>query len=87
MNRVRSKDGAAIAWERSGNGPALIVVDGALCSVACKHCFQRHRFAPVCGEFPRQLAVAEPRQRIRYRERVSFPLLLGWASLQEFVGG
>jgi pimeloyl-ACP methyl ester carboxylesterase len=34
MNRVRSKDGTAIAWERSGSGPALIVVDGALCSRA-----------------------------------------------------
>jgi pimeloyl-ACP methyl ester carboxylesterase len=27
-----SKDGTAIAYERSGHGPALILVDGALCS-------------------------------------------------------
>jgi len=32
MNRVRSKDGTLIAYERSGAGPALILVDGALCS-------------------------------------------------------
>jgi pimeloyl-ACP methyl ester carboxylesterase len=34
MSEVRSKDGTAIAYERSGNGPALILVDGALCSRA-----------------------------------------------------
>jgi pimeloyl-ACP methyl ester carboxylesterase len=34
MNHVRSKDGTTIAFERSGNGPALILVDGALCSRA-----------------------------------------------------
>jgi pimeloyl-ACP methyl ester carboxylesterase len=34
MNQVRSKDGTPIAFERLGNGPALIVVDGALCSRA-----------------------------------------------------
>jgi len=34
MSRVRSKDGTTIAYERSGNGPALILVDGALCSRA-----------------------------------------------------
>src|SRR6185436_15228972 len=34
MNRVLSKDGTAIAYERSGQGPALILVDGALCSRA-----------------------------------------------------
>ncbi|HEX5110851.1 MAG TPA: alpha/beta hydrolase [Vicinamibacterales bacterium] len=32
MEQVVSKDGTAIAFERSGNGPALILVDGALCS-------------------------------------------------------
>jgi pimeloyl-ACP methyl ester carboxylesterase len=31
---VRSKDGTVIAYERAGNGPALILVDGALCSRA-----------------------------------------------------
>jgi pimeloyl-ACP methyl ester carboxylesterase len=31
MNRVISKDGTPIAFERSGSGPALILVDGALC--------------------------------------------------------
>ena len=31
---VRSKDGTAIAYERSGTGPALILIDGALCSRA-----------------------------------------------------
>jgi pimeloyl-ACP methyl ester carboxylesterase len=30
--RAASKDGTAIAYERSGAGPALILVDGALCS-------------------------------------------------------
>jgi pimeloyl-ACP methyl ester carboxylesterase len=30
MNRVISKDGVAIAFERSGDGPALILVSGAL---------------------------------------------------------
>jgi pimeloyl-ACP methyl ester carboxylesterase len=34
MTRVQSDDGTAIAFERSGSGPALIVVDGALCSRA-----------------------------------------------------
>ena len=32
MNHVRSTDGTAIAYDRVGHGPALIVVDGALCS-------------------------------------------------------
>jgi pimeloyl-ACP methyl ester carboxylesterase len=32
MNRTISRDGTAIAYERSGQGPALILVDGALCS-------------------------------------------------------
>jgi pimeloyl-ACP methyl ester carboxylesterase len=31
MNTVRSKDGTLIAFEKSGHGPALILVDGALC--------------------------------------------------------
>ena len=34
MRRRQSKDGTTIAYERSGNGPALILVDGALCSRA-----------------------------------------------------
>ena len=34
MSQVRSKDGTTIAFERSGDGPALILVDGALCSRA-----------------------------------------------------
>jgi pimeloyl-ACP methyl ester carboxylesterase len=32
MSQVRSKDGTPIAFERTGSGPALILVDGALCS-------------------------------------------------------
>jgi len=32
MSHVRSKDGTAIVYERYGRGPALILVDGALCS-------------------------------------------------------
>ena len=32
MNQVTSKDGTTITYERSGGGPALILVDGALCS-------------------------------------------------------
>lgn len=31
MNKVRSSDGTAIAYEKRGAGPALILVDGALC--------------------------------------------------------
>jgi pimeloyl-ACP methyl ester carboxylesterase len=32
MSEVRSSDGTPIAYEKSGEGPALILVDGALCS-------------------------------------------------------
>ena len=32
--KIQSKDGTSIAFERSGQGPALILVDGALCSRA-----------------------------------------------------
>jgi pimeloyl-ACP methyl ester carboxylesterase len=32
MSHVKSKDGTTIAYERYGSGPALILVDGALCS-------------------------------------------------------
>lgn len=31
MTTVQSKDGTKIAFEKTGNGPALILVDGALC--------------------------------------------------------
>ncbi len=31
MNKVLSRDGTPIAYDRSGQGPALILVDGALC--------------------------------------------------------
>ena len=31
MHTTRSKDGTVIAFERSGHGPAIILVDGALC--------------------------------------------------------
>jgi pimeloyl-ACP methyl ester carboxylesterase len=34
MSEVMSKDGTPIAYERFGSGPALILVDGALCSRA-----------------------------------------------------
>ena len=34
MTQVRSKDGTPIAYERSGSGPTLILIDGALCSRA-----------------------------------------------------
>jgi pimeloyl-ACP methyl ester carboxylesterase len=34
VSEVRSKDGTTIAYDRSGKGPALILVDGALCSRA-----------------------------------------------------
>ena len=34
MDTVRSKDGTVIAFDRSGEGPPLILVDGALCSRA-----------------------------------------------------
>ena len=32
MSRVTSKDGTVIDYERSGRGPAVILVDGAMCS-------------------------------------------------------
>ena len=32
MNNVVSRDGTTIAYEQMGRGPALILVDGALCS-------------------------------------------------------
>src|ERR1700754_355180 len=31
MSALTSADGTTIAFERSGNGPALILVDGAMC--------------------------------------------------------
>lgn len=31
MNKVQSADGTAIAYDRTGSGPAVILVDGALC--------------------------------------------------------
>jgi len=34
MSKVISKDGTAIAFQKSDNGPTIIVVDGALCSRA-----------------------------------------------------
>ena len=34
MSRVTSRDGTAIAYERVGAGPPLILIDGALCSRA-----------------------------------------------------
>ena len=34
MTEVRSKDGTTIAYDRRGGGPALVLVDGALCSRA-----------------------------------------------------
>ena len=34
MTRVTSKDGTSIVFERSGSGPALILVDGAMCRLA-----------------------------------------------------
>ena len=34
MNTVESKDGTTIAYDRHGNGPALVLVDGALCGRA-----------------------------------------------------
>jgi len=34
MSQVKSKDGTPIAYERVGDGPPLILVDGALCSRA-----------------------------------------------------
>ena len=35
VNTVRSHDGTPIAFERTGDGPPLILVDGALCHRAC----------------------------------------------------
>lgn len=40
MTRVQSADGTPIAFERTGSGPALILVDGALCS---------RTFGPSCN--------------------------------------
>ena len=40
MNVVRSNDGTSIAFSRSGKGPALVLVDGALC---------HRKFGPMAG--------------------------------------
>ena len=32
LKKVTSRDGTRIAFERSGAGPALVIVDGAMCS-------------------------------------------------------
>ena len=40
MNTVQSKDGTVIAFSRSGKGPALVLVDGALC---------HRKFGPMAG--------------------------------------
>ena len=34
MKTVRSKDGTMIAYDQTGSGPPVILVDGALCSRA-----------------------------------------------------
>ena len=34
MSHVISRDGTRIAYERSGSGPAVILIDGALCTRA-----------------------------------------------------
>lgn len=31
MDKVISKDGTSIAFDKTGNGPALVLVDGAFC--------------------------------------------------------
>ncbi|GAA2368292.1 hypothetical protein GCM10010404_23460 [Nonomuraea africana] len=31
MNKVTSADGTTIAYDRRGQGPALVLVDGAMC--------------------------------------------------------
>jgi pimeloyl-ACP methyl ester carboxylesterase len=48
VGEVRSKDGTPIAFERTGTGPAIVIVDGALCS---------RRFGPS-GKLARALAPA-----------------------------
>ena len=40
MNTVQSRDGTVIAFSRSGSGPALVLVDGALC---------HRKFGPMAG--------------------------------------
>ena len=32
LGKVTSRDGTSIAFERTGEGPALVLVDGAMCS-------------------------------------------------------
>ena len=34
VNTVASRDGTSIAFERTGAGPTLVIVDGAMCSMA-----------------------------------------------------
>jgi hypothetical protein len=52
MSYVTSRDGTTIAYDRFGNGPALILVDGALCSRGCgpspklRRCWRAH-FASI----------------------------------------
>ena len=45
MPTVQSKDGTAIAYDRTGSGPALILVDGALCFRRGHMIFRQHRIA------------------------------------------
>ena len=47
MSTVRSKDGTSIAYERMGSGPALILVDGALCS---RHFGPMPKLAPLLAK-------------------------------------
>jgi Alpha/beta hydrolase family len=56
MNQVTSKDGTRIAFERVGSGPALILVDGALCSRA---------FGPM----PKLAAMLAPRFTVYWYDR------------------
>ena len=44
MNTVISKDGTTIAYDKTGNGPAIILVDGAFCSRNFGQCKSYHHY-------------------------------------------
>jgi pimeloyl-ACP methyl ester carboxylesterase len=46
VRTVRSRDGTAIAYERSGSGPPLVLVDGALCH---RRFGPMPQLAPLCA--------------------------------------
>ena len=70
MSQVKSQDGTPIAYERSGSGPALILVDGALCSRAFG---PSPKLAPLLARHFTVFRVRPPRPRAERRHAAVFP--------------